>query len=92
MNHNSDSEALTSPTIEPKIDPPKEDVKSVVTKIKEAESLRDCSARLVEDYDIPDIVELENGLSFAHLPSQQFKSDEEGTRLIKKLARGLLVA
>jgi len=76
MNHNSDSEALTSPTIEPKIDPPKEDVKSVVTKIKEAESLRDCSARLVEDYDIPDIVELENGLSFAHLPSAQFEDLE----------------
>ena len=64
------------------MNPPKEEIKNVVMKIREAETIPDCSARILEDYQIPDITELERGLTFSHLPSAEFQDLEALTNPI----------
>ena len=75
-NQNSDSDAPTIPCIDSITIPPVDDIKHVVMQIRDAETLPDCSERLLEGYTIPDITELEKGITFSNLPSAEFSDLE----------------
>ena len=62
--------------------PPEDEIKQVVQQIREAETLPACSARILEDYQIPDITELERGTTFSNFPAAEFQDRDALTNPI----------